>query len=280
MGRAAVRTALAELEARFGPMEPLGTGHEARVFRGGPWVYKVYRPRERELAALEARNLARVGFGERVHEVVTLESGHGVLVLRYFPGRPLSPELLDDRALASLAGFLHRLHRLPEPGSLDAAPLLERVERFAAELAGIAETEPVFAAVRRRLELVAGARHVFGHGDLWAGNVLIADDGRVFVVDWGRAGALDPARDLAILKTGSLDLLGPARALATLAVIVRQYPDPEGVWSRLSFWIPLTYLHDLYWFKTKAPQGLAQALSEKLPPAIELSRRFPDLWEV
>ncbi len=280
MGQAAVRTALAELEARFGPMEPLGTGHEARVFKSGPWVYKVYRPKERELAFLEAKNLARPGFGERVREVAVLESGHGVLVLKHFPGRPFCPACFDDRTLASLAGLLLRLHRLPEPGVLEAEALTERIDRFERELAGLEAARPVFRAVRDRLPLVVGVPRAFGHGDLWAGNVLVAEDGRVFVVDWARAGALDPARDLAILKTGSLDLLGPERAMRALARIVRQYPEPEALWGRLSFWIPLTYLHDLYWFKTKAPAGLEGAIEEKLPAALALAERFPRLWEV
>ncbi len=280
MGQAAVRTALAELEARYGPMEPLGTGHEARVFQSGPWVYKVYRPKERELAFLEAKNLARAGFGERVREVAVLDSGHGVLVLRYFPGRPFCPTCFDDRTLASLAGLLLRLHRLPEPGVLEPDPLRSRIDRFEQALLELKAARPVFQAVRARLSLVAGSRMTFGHGDLWAGNVLVAEDGRVFIVDWARAGPLDPARDLAILKTGSLDLLGPERALAVLARIVRQYPEPESLWSRLSFWIPLTYLHDLYWFKTKAPAGLEGAIREKLPVARALAERFPALSEV
>ncbi len=280
MGQAAVRTALAELEERFGPLEPLGTGHEARVFKSGAWVYKVWRPRERALAFLEARNLARAGFGERVREVAVLKSGHGVLVLRYFPGHPFSKEHFDDRVLASLGGFLLRLHQLPEAGMVEAQELGNRIAHFETTLAPFPELRPVFEAVRARLDRVAGAPLAFGHGDLWAGTLLVAQDGQVFVVDWARAGPLDAARDLAILKTGSLDLLGKTKALRTLAVLVRQYPDPEAIWSRLSFWIPLTYLHDFYWFFTKRPDELGNAFREKLPAALAVAERFPELWEV
>ncbi len=277
MGQTAVRTALAELEARYGPMEALGTGHEARVFKSGPWVYKVYRPRERELAFKEAKNLARAGFGERVREVAVLESGHGVLVLRHFPGAPLAPERFDGRALASLAALLLRLHRLPEAGAVEGEALEDRIERFAAALREIPGVLEVARSLKARLPDVAGTPLAFGHSDLWAGNVLVAEDGQVFVVDWARAGPLDPARDLAILKTGSLDLLGPEAAIAALRRIVRRYPEPEATWRRLAFWIPLTYLHDLYWFLTKEPAGLPQAVREKLPRARALTTRFPPL---
>lgn len=277
MGQAAVRTALAELEERYGRMESLGTGLEARVFRSACWVYKVYRPKERDLAFREARNLARAGFGERVREVTVLESGHGVLVLRYFPGKPLAPDRFDGRALASLSALVLRLHRLPEPGRVNGEALSHRLSTFQEALAHLPGVTAVARRLRERLHLVAGTPLRFGHADLWAGNVLVAEDGQVFVVDWARAGPIDPARDLAILKTGSLDLLGPEAALYALRRIVRRYPDPEGVWQRLAFWIPLTYLHDLYWFLTKAPEGLAQAVREKLPLARRLAERFPPL---
>ncbi len=279
MSAQVVETVYKALGSRYGVrLEPLGNGLQARVYRGGDRVFKVYPPGEEALAHLEAKNMARAGLGERVLEVVTLPSGHGVLTLRYFPGTPFSKARFDARALASLGGFLLRLHRLPEPGRVEAAPLLRRMTEFERSLASIGEARRILEGLRSRVGVVVGTPHRFAHTDLWAGNLLLSRDGRVFVVDWARATGDDPARDLAILKTGSLDLLGEARAIDILRILVRRYPDPMGVWRRLSFWIPLTYLHDLHWFKTKAERAFTSALEEKLPRAVRLFDDFPPLW--
>lgn len=270
-------TAWSELVARFGPLKPLGRGLEARVFAGNGRVFKVYKPKERDLAFKEAKNLARAGLGTWVLGVEVLEAGHGVLILKRFPGAPFAPERFDDRALASLGAFLLRLHRLPEAGALDLNAIQERLLRFKSALSGVLGAPEVAARIEPRLVLLEGVRPVFCHTDLWAGNVLLAEDGQTFVVDWARARGEDPARDLAILKTGSLDLLGHSTALDALRRIVRRYPEPQALWARLGFWIPLTYLHDLYWFLTKAPEGLEEAIRTKLPLAEELSRAFPPL---
>ena len=270
-------TAWSELVARYGPLNPLGRGLEARVFAGNGRVFKVYKPKERELAFKEAKNLARAGLGDWVLGVEVLEAGHGVLILRRFAGEPFSPERFDDRSLASLSAFLLRLHRLPEAGALDARAIGERLLRFQSALAEIPGAREVAERIAPRLALLEGVRPGFCHTDLWAGNVLLADDGQTFVVDWARAKGEDPARDLAILKTGSLDLLGPETGLDVLRRIVRRYPEPQALWARLGFWIPMTYLHDLYWFLTKAPEGLKEAIRTKLPLAEALSLAFPSL---
>lgn len=49
---------------------------------------------------------------------------------------------------------------------------------------------------------------------------------------------------------------------------------PKEVRERLAFYVPLTYLHDLHWFRTKEPQGFPQALEEKLPKALAFFRDF------
>ncbi|GLV47765.1 aminoglycoside phosphotransferase [Thermus sp. LT1-2-5] len=265
--------ALSALQGLLSPetlarLTPLG-GFEARVYTDGMRVYKVYRPEEGHLAALEARRMARAGLGRFVLGVAEVE-GQGVLITRRFPGRPFALEAFTPKTLAALAHLFLSLHRLPEPGYVGEEELLERLERFAESLHAIPEALALIQGLRREVGLVAGAERRFCHRDAWAGNLLVkhphAEGPEVLLVDWVRAGGDDPARDLALLKTGSLDLLGEEAAREALFRIARFYP--AEVRERLAFYVPLTYLHDLHWFRTKHPEAFPQALKEKLPKAL------------
>ena len=258
-------------------LTPAVTGQEARVFFTDGRVVKIYGPHEKRQAELEAKNLARAGLGDWVLAVLDGAelADHAALVLRRFPGRPFDPLRFDGRALARLAGFVVRLHRLPEPGVTLLEPILERLRAFRRTLADLPEAQAALDELEPRLPRLAGVRRVFAHNDLWAGNVLVAPDGAVLVVDWSRAGGEDPARDLAILTTGTLSLLPHERCLAALAAIVRRYPDPLGVWSRLAVWIPFTFLHDLHWFREKEPENFEAARADKLPRIERALHAFP-----
>jgi len=251
----------------FAHLTPLG-GFEARVYTDGERVYKVYRPSEAHLAALEARRMARAGLGGFVLGVEEV-AGQGVLITRRFPGRPFRPEAFGPKTLAALSHLFLSLHRLPEPGHVSREELLERLERFAESLFDVPQALSLIQALRGELDRVAGAERRFCHRDAWAGNLLLKEPGgegpEVLLVDWVRSGGDDPARDLALLKTGSLDLLGEGAAREALFRLARFYP--KEVRARLAFYVPLTYLHDLHWFRTKAPGGFQEALADKLPRA-------------
>lgn len=77
------------LEARFGPLTPMDTGMQSRVYAapGGDVVVKVYRTQRGE-HRLEAQNMRRADLGEWVVDTVEAD-GVEALILRRFPGHPL-----------------------------------------------------------------------------------------------------------------------------------------------------------------------------------------------
>ncbi|RMH54486.1 MAG: aminoglycoside phosphotransferase family protein [Deinococcus-Thermus bacterium] len=280
---------LPALEARYQMrLTPLVGGAEARTFAGDGLVFKIYSPAHTSsqpggilAARLEALNMTKAGLGEWVVEAFAMD-GYGVLVTRRYPGSNFTPEACSAAALDELADFFARLHSLAEPGVVSRARLEERLGQFGATLHDLPQAQRLVGWLRPHIEEVAGTPQAFCHRDPHAGNILLKHPEAqgvpaALVVDWVRAQPDDPARDLAILTTGTLELLGKEAALAALKRIVRRYPNPLPLWRRLRFWVPLTYLHDMHWFRTKQPAGFRAAVAEKLPRALEFYQHFEAL---
>lgn len=281
------------LEARFRMrLTPLVGGADGRTFSGDGLVFKVYAPPTPQTppwqaagiyaARLEALNMTKAGLAKWVVEALEIAE-HGVLVTRRYPGQSFRPEKFSDAALASLAEFFCQLHGISEPGVVSRSRLEARLEQFGSTLYDLPEARRLIELLRGHLDEIAGTPQAFCHRDPHAGNILLKNpdaDGSIpsaFVVDWVRADPDDPARDLAILTTGTLALLGEQEAAAALHFMVRCYPDGGAVWARLRFWVPLTYLHDMHWFRTKEPSGFAAAVEDKMPKALRFYRDFGPL---
>ncbi len=257
----------------------VGQGNDAQTMASNGYVVKVYGACEPQAPKIEAANLARAGLSDWVMETqADLPNCGSALTLRRFTGEPFTPGRFSSSSLAGLTGFLLRIHRLPEVGVVHEGTLRAKLNRFRVSLRREPGALQLIEALIALLPNVTGVHNRFTHQDLWAGNILLGEDGAILVVDWGRARGDDPARDLAILKTGSLDLLGPEAALETLMSIVRAYPDPEAVWARLRFYVPLTYLHDLHWSLDKEPGDYPGMAKRKLPLAHTFFEQFTPLW--
>lgn len=237
------------LEARFGPLTPMDAGMQSRVYRSGDGqaVVKVYRNQAGDHRH-EAENLRRAGMGQWVLDALELD-GVEALIMRHFPGRPLQAADVP-RALPRLRELLRDLHR-EQRGAVNTDKVHERLHRFRSALA-TQDLDDLFVAVEAPLE--AGLLEqpaVFCHLDMWHDNILISSGGDVLVIDWTKAGWDDPLRDLALLKTGTLDLLPAQQSLdAALSFLPDRSP---GTLRRYRAYVALTTLHDLYWFLMNEP---------------------------
>jgi Phosphotransferase enzyme family len=249
------------LEARFGPLTPSDAGMQSRVYRAGELMVKVYR-RNRGEHQLEAKNMRLAGMADRVVEALDVD-GVEALVMPRFPGLPLGPaDVLP--ALPQLKTFLAGLHAT-QVGRVDLNKLRERLGRFRSALAPYA-LEDLFLAIEGPLE--RGELDVpaaFCHLDLWQDNILVSGSGEVLVIDWTRAGYDDPLRDIALLKTGTLDMLPRQDSLdAALSLLPAQ---DRATLARFRAYLAHTCLHDLYWFLMNEPYAFENQKDVKLPRA-------------
>ena len=265
-----------ELERRYGPLTPMDQGMQSRVYvtRDGETVVKVYRTQRGE-HRLEAENMRRADMGEWALDAVEAD-GVEALIMRRFRGHPLTPADVP-RALPRLRTSLAALHR-ERRGEVNLDKVRVRLLRFRSALAAY-PLEDLFAAVEVPLGsgLLEGPA-AFCHLDLWHDNILMADrppgSDEVLIIDWTKAAWDDPLRDLALLKTGTLDLLPPAESLeAALSFL----PGREhATLRRYRAYLALTTLHDLYWFLMNEPYEFEEQSVLKLGRTRHALARLPD----
>lgn len=257
------------LEQEFGHLERIGGGFQSRVYavigtNGQPErIIKVFRE-SIGLNRLEAFNMVRAGFGDWVLGARNL-NGLELLEIRHLPGKPLEA---DDivKAMQGMTSFLHKLHAHIGFESVNLAGVRAKLERFRRTLTE-PDHEPLFKLVRNALQL--GTLEVEArlcHLDLHSANILMTEDGRVLVVDWTRSDWDDPARDIAIFTTGTLDQLEVETAFELGFGLAKT----EGVQARFGAYIALQTLNDLHWFRTRNPTGYEQAHAIKLPRALKI----------
>lgn len=275
-----------ELEARYGPLTPMDSGMQSRVYttQDGAAVVKVYRNRKGQHRT-EARNMLQAGMGGWLLGV-TEADGVEALIMRRFAGHPLAAADVP-RALPHLRQIVATLHS-QQGGRVDLDRVRERLMRFRSALAAYPLSD-LFGAVELPLERgLLDQKAVFCHLDMWHDNILITDapdaarsaqEGagqaeEVLLIDWTRADWDDPLRDLALLKTGTLDLLGAGRSLeAALSFLPDRAP---ATLTRYRAYLALTTLHDLYWFLMNEPYEFDTQMEFKVARARHALARLPE----
>ncbi|UQN05382.1 phosphotransferase [Deinococcus sp. QL22] len=265
------------LEARFGRLTPMDAGMQSRVYAtpDGQTVVKVYRNHQGE-HRLEADNMRRADMGAWVLDAVEAD-GVEALIMRRFAGRPLTAADVP-RALPRLREIIGALHG-ERAGRVDLRRVRERLRRFRSALAAY-PLDDLFDAVEIPLENgLLDQPAAFCHLDMWHDNILIGSglaatgQPEVLVIDWTKAGWDDPLRDLALLKTGTLDLLPPDESLdAALTFLPDHAP---ATLTRYRAYLAMTTLHDLYWFLMNEPYEFEGQRDQKLPRARHVLGRLP-----
>ncbi|MFN3266268.1 MAG: phosphotransferase family protein [Deinococcales bacterium] len=248
------------LERTFGTLTQIGGGYHSVVYADEhDQIIKVYK-HNNGLNKLEASNMIRAGLGDWVVGTPTI-AGQEALVMRRFEGAPIHATTIAP-ALPALGEFLRQLHA-PKYTRVVQTPLKQKLERFREQLEPYPELEPMFMLVHQALD--SGLLEVpsaFCHLDLWFENILFAPPHQVRVVDWHKAALDDPARDYALLFTGTLELLPIEEATTAIKELTAR---EDTVLERLPAYVALTTLHDLYWFSQKQPAGFAAAFELKVP---------------
>ena len=130
------------------------------------------------------------------------------MVTRYIPGRDMNREDFRDCArLQEAVRLMHRLHALQTPYSLDLYRDIEN--RLASIRARGIPLHPAFPQAYRYYEEIArkyqpeeSSFRGLCHGDLFANNFLLADNGQIVLLDYEYAGMSDVFYDLACFSIG------------------------------------------------------------------------------
>jgi aminoglycoside phosphotransferase (APT) family kinase protein len=248
------------LETAFGKLTLIGGGYHSRVYANDRnEIVKVYK-HNTGMHRLEAANMTKAGLGEWL--LGTFEvAGFETLLMKRFEGAPVNAKNVVS-ALPALGVFLRQMHQ-DKLEFVDTKQIRQKLERFRISLKAFEEPlEPMFTRVQTALESnLLEVQSSFCHLDLWFENILFAPPNQVRVVDWHKAALDDPARDYALLFTGTLELLPIEEATHEILKLAQA----ENLELRLPAYVALSTLHDLHWFIEKNPEGFQAAYDLKVP---------------
>ncbi len=226
-------------------------GHVQLVERHGRTVVEKRFPdlARRDTEVLALRALA----GQRLPVPELVEVRSQSILMTLLPGGRVddgSSELRRAR-LEGSAAWLRRLHELPPPPGLPAAPDDEAVVRRYRDAGGPAL--PLVVPPTGRLR--------FCHGDWTDGNLLAVDDRITGIVDWEAAHLGDPLREL------SRAAWGAARKdpRSADALVTGYGADLAAVRA----WYPVHAAELWLWFAEAGPVAYFEQLTEELA-------RWPD----
>jgi spectinomycin phosphotransferase len=212
-----------QLEALSHGIDTEAAGLRVSASDGREWFAKLRRGHFAEIALALPAFLAGTGIAEVVAPIATLDGRRcaslGELELAVYPfvqgSNGLDVELSEGHWLA-LGRALRRIHAVGLPGALAAMIRRQTPTRFAGALRALLEqSAPPLVAHRERLwaaldhlerglaELRARPRELVAcHSDIHAGNLLLAGDGALAIVDWDEPILAPRERDVMFVGGG------------------------------------------------------------------------------
>ncbi|MCX2801637.1 choline kinase family protein [Microbulbifer thermotolerans] len=186
--------------------------------------------------------------------IIYCDPGYQYLVTRYIKGRPWRVIGADD--LKRLANMLHRIHALPPINVyLDIRQKISRywysIDKrvdFFSELQDLNHTiDSRIAAVQ-----TPNSATCLCHNDLLSANLIAADSGRLYVIDWEYAAMGDPFYELAVIvEEYRLDK-------AQQELLIAEYlsrPLKTADWQRLAHWRAIYRYLSLLWYAVQWSTG-------------------------
>lgn len=228
--------------------EVLKTRHNKVVYRDGDRIVKVFNSTKPASDIFnEALNLSRIQDTTinvpRILEVSQMDDGAWALSTEYIPGKTIG-QLLDEAANeAEVAKLLDTFVDLQiEIMNTEAPRLLNKQRNKLAGMIGrVKEIDPSTRYdLQMRTDRMRGASNIC-HGDFIPSNVIVGDDGRLYVCDWTHVtkgvAAADAATTYIILRAGR-----PNLADAYLDVYSKKTDTPKQV---IDYWVPVVAAAEL-----------------------------------
>ena len=221
--------------------------HNKVVYHDGDRIVKVFNSIKPAADVFnEALNLSRIQDTEilvpKILEVSQMDDGAWALSTEYIPGTTLG-ELFDEADEAETARLLDIFIDLQVKIMNTEAPTLLNKQRnkLAGMIGRVKEIDPSTRYdLQMRTDRMRG-KHNICHGDFSPSNVIVGEDGNLYVCDWTHVtrglDAADAATTYCILKSSR-----PALADAYLDAYSKKTDTPKQV---IDYWVPVVAAAEL-----------------------------------
>lgn len=104
---------------------------------------------------------------------------------------------------------LNRLHKLPEPKNVDSWELVfrqkaeEMIARYHKSPVQFSGDQVLIEFIRKNIHCVAGRPRVYLHGDYHVGNIMLGNDGRLYIIDFSSGICGDPWKDFGCISVSA-----------------------------------------------------------------------------